>query len=243
MKKKRSTCFVLIFMQLIILVMGCGSREKQNQSDAGGQTAVNGHIDFDVLHKQNEEIFAWIYVPGTNIDVPIAQSAERDGFYEDHNWKQEEDENGCAYTEMANLINMCDFNTVVHGKSNEEGTMFSELHKFSDKDFFDKNGQIYIYQPDNVLTYQVVAIHREEKHSIIQDYDLVSSDGCESYIRDIKEKAAQTGIYREGWDELTPRHFLLTLVTECPEEEGTQEVITAVLVQDAAKKIDRVIYK
>lgn len=241
MKRRKVVCIAMAFVQSLLLLAGCGNRK--NETGITGQSAVNGHIDFDVLNEQNEEIFAWIYVPGTNIDMPIAQSAVQDGFYEDHNWKKEEDENGCAYTEMANLINMCDFNTVVHGKSNEAETMFSELHRFSDEEFFEKNGQVYVYLPDNVLTYQVVAVHNEDKCSIIKEYNLTSYEGCESYIHDLKEKAVQTGIYREGWEELTPRHFLLTLVMECPEEEGTQEVITAVLVQDAAKKIDRVIYK
>lgn len=241
MKKRRSISMVLVIIQAFVLSTGCAHSGKQDKIIA--QTAVNGHIDFDLLKEQNEEIFAWIYVPGTNIDMPIAQSAERDGFYENYNWKKEEDEDGCAYTEMANLVNMCDFNTVVHGKSNEKGTMFSELNKFYDADFFDKNGQIYIYLPDNVLTYQVVAVHREENHSIIQDYDFVSADGCERYIQDVKEKAAYSGIYREGWEDLTYRYFLLSLVTQDTQEEETQLVITAVLVQDAAEKIDRVIYR
>lgn len=241
MRSRKSIVVSAIVLSLSLMGGCAGAEARKKQTDLAGQSAVNGHIDFDALAEYNEEIFAWLYVPGTDIDMPIAQSAAYDGFYEAHNWKQEEAEEGCAYTEMANLTNMCDFNTVVHLKNNETDTAYTGLYAFSDKDFFDRNGQIYVYLPDNVLTYQVVAVYQEPTEDIIRSYDLVSPDGCDSYIQTVQEKAARDGIYREDWEELTYRHFLLTLVTQ-NDQEGMQEVVTAVLVQDAAGTIDRIIY-
>lgn len=223
---------------IVFLLSGCGGRRN-----GPTQTAVGGHIDFDELTELNPEIFAWVYVPGTDIDYPILQSAESDVYYEDHNWKGEEDEEGSLYTEMANLMNMCDFNTIVHGHTNSHGTMLSSLHNFSDRDFFDKNGQVYVYLPDNVLTYEIISCYTEEKHSIIRDYNLVSYDGCEEYIEDMKNLAKESGIYRDGWDEITPYHFLLSFVTDCPEDDGMQYIVTAALVKDSAGNINRIIYE
>lgn len=242
MTVRRKVRAAFILLVILVFFTGCGSKDDSIGQDSGEQSAANGHIDFDSLQQLNSEIFAWIYVPGTNIDLPVAQSAVSDDFYESHNWKQEEDAGGCAYTEMANLMNMCDFNTVIHAKKKEDGTGFSELAKFGDQDFFDENGLIYLYLPDNVLTYQVVSFYTEDQHSILRDYNLVLYDGCEDYIQDLQQKAAESGIYDDGGEELTPQRFLLTLVAELP-EEGRQEVLTAVLIQDAAGKIDRTIYQ
>ena len=39
-------------------------------------------IDFDALKERNPDVYAWIWIPGTNIDYPILQSTvEADDFY------------------------------------------------------------------------------------------------------------------------------------------------------------------
>ena len=45
---------------------------------------------------------------------------------------------------------------------------------------------------------------------------------------------------REGWDDLTPYHFLVTLDGSIREDD-TQYVVIGALISDAAGTIDRVI--
>lgn len=236
---RRHKSRMLLFTVCLVGVMsGCGSAQT-----AMDQTAIGGHIDFDRLTELNPEIFAWVYVPGTGIDQPVLQSVESDTYYENHNWEREEDEEGSLYTEMANLMNMCDFNTIIHGHTTENETMLSGLHKFGEKNFFDHNGQVYVYLPDNVLTYEVIACHTEDRHSIIRDYDLTDYKECEQYIEDMQNFANDNGIYREGWEGITPYHFMLSFVTDCSEDENKQYVVTAVLVRDTAGTINRTVYQ
>ena len=235
---KHRRCIVVFVLVIMLLLAGCG--ESKNSLN---QTAVGGHIDFDKLKEQNPEIFAWVYVPGANIDLPVLQSAASDTYYEDHDWQGKEDEDGSLYTEMANLMNMCDFNTIIHGHTTEQETMLSDLHKFSDQDFFEHNGQVYVYLPDNVLTYEIISCYTEDKRSIIRDYNLVSYEGCEQYIADMQASANENGIYRSGWEEITPYYFLLSFVTDCTEDDGKQYVVTAALVNDTTGQIDRIVYE
>ena len=44
-------------------------------------------INFKKLIKINSDIYAWIYVPGTRIDYPVAQSQESDDHYLKYNFK------------------------------------------------------------------------------------------------------------------------------------------------------------
>lgn len=227
-----------VLIGVLLVLEGCG--KKQTMAE---QTAVGGHIDFERLNELNPEIFAWIYVPGTDIDLPVLQSCESDTYYEDHNWQKKKSEEGSLYTEMANLMNMCDFNTIIHGQTNKRNTMLSNLHNFEEQSFFDSNGQVYVYLQDNVLTYEIISCYTEEKHSILRDYNLVDYNGCEQYIADMQKLAYDNGIYREGWEDITPYHFLLSFVTDCLEDNDKQFVVTAVLVKDAAGQIDRTIYE
>ena len=54
-------------------------------------------IDFKKLIKINSDIYAWIYVPGTRIDYPVAQNQEDDTHYLKYNFKNEPEFAGWQY--------------------------------------------------------------------------------------------------------------------------------------------------
>ena len=90
---------------------------KETASVILRESAQDAQVDFRALKEENPEIFAWIYIPDTSIDAPVAQSGESDEYYASHNITKENDENGALYIEAANLTSMCDFNTVIHGNT------------------------------------------------------------------------------------------------------------------------------
>ncbi len=174
--KKRKTVFIFGALSLAVCVAACGmadsniqESEKAVETEAGklgqpagetsvfGESAADGQIDFSMLQEQNPDIFAWLYIPGTNIDLPVLQSPVSDEYYITHDIWGHENATGAVYTEMPNLMNMCDFNTVIHGDDLEEGSPFKELHRFEEADFFTAHETFYLYLPDNVLTYEVFA--------------------------------------------------------------------------------------
>ena len=111
-----------------------------------GESARDARIDFQALKAENPEIFAWLYIPDTAIDYPVLQSGQGDDFYENHNARKEADEGGAIYIELANLTSMCDFNTVIHGKTGPEGRgLFADMYRFADLDFFREHEEAYVY--------------------------------------------------------------------------------------------------
>lgn len=203
------------------------------------ETAKDGHVDFEALQAENPDIFAWIYIPGTEIDAPVLQSPESDDFYETHEANGEAKERGALYTEMANLMNMCDFNTIIHGKDSKEDDLFHPLHQFENPDFFEEHSEVYIYLPDNVLTYTIYAAYYDESSDILRRYDYTTYEGCKQYLDDFYSIREMGMNYRDGWEDLTPGHFLLTLNGTTDTEADRQYVVMAALVGDAAGKIDR----
>ena len=60
-------------------------------------------IDFAGLQaKKNAHIYAWISVPGTNIDYPVLRHPTDDGYYLYHNLNGSSGYPGCIYTENWN---------------------------------------------------------------------------------------------------------------------------------------------
>lgn len=214
--------------------------ERQPATGIAYETAEDAAIDFRALQSENPDIFAWLYIPGTEIDMPVLQSTEADDYYENHNAYGEDDRRGALYTELANLKNMCDFNTVIHGKSEESG-LFTDLYQFADPDFFEQHENIYLYLDGNLLTYTVFAAYERENTSLIRSYDFTYGSGCEKFLADMYGSREMGKNLREGWEEVTPYHFLITLTTQRGENAEKQFVVLAALVGDAAGTIDRTV--
>lgn len=230
-------------LQDMALESGTGNDNVNGEAGTGlaGESAADGHVDFEVLQEENPDIFAWLYVPGTDIDYPVLQSPVSDDYYKSHGQNGQEDESGALYTEMPNMMNMCDFNTIIHGKDSKESDLFASLHRFEEPEFFQENEKFYLYLPDNVLTYEVFAAYYDEGSDILRRFDYTTYAGCEAYLRQVYGSREMGKQQREGWDDLTPYHFIVTLNGEVRGGENKQYVVLGALVGDAAGKIDRVI--
>lgn len=207
-----------------------------------GESAADSTVDFTALRKINPEIFAWLYIPDTAIDCPVLQSGQSDTFYEDHNARGEEDDAGAAYIELANLTSMCDFNTVLHGKTGTDGNgLFADLYRFADPDFFDSHENVYLYLDGNVLTYEVFAAYERENTSLIRTYDFTYLSGCGQFLNDLYGNRDMAMNLREGWENVSAYNYVVTLTTQKADNAERQFVVVAVLTQDAAGTINRVV--
>ncbi len=216
---------------------------KETASVILRESAQDAQVDFRALKEENPEIFAWLYIPDTSIDAPVAQSGESDEYYASHNITKENDENGALYIEAANLTSMCDFNTVIHGNTAEDGEsgLFAELYQFSDPDYFDSHEQMYLYLEDNVLTYEIFAAYERENNSLIRTYDFTYLSGCDQFLKDMYGIRSMNMMIRSGWEDVTPYHFLVTLTTSRGKDSDSQFIVLAALIEDPAGTIDRAV--
>lgn len=222
-----------------------GEAAAGEKTGIAGETAQDTVVDIKALQEENPDIFAWLYIPGTDIDCPVLQSARTDDYYETHNAYGETDGQGAVYTELANLTDMCDFNTVLHGKAGEEGGRgpFMDLYQFADPDFFEKHKTAYLYLDGNLLTYEIFAAYEREDNSLIRTYDFTYIAGCQKFLDDLYSTRVMGMNFREGWEDLTPYHFLITLTAKRGDSPDKQFVVLGGLVNDAAGTIDRVMYE
>lgn len=212
--------------------------ETGMEAEISRETAEDGSVDFALLQAGNPDIFAWLYIPGTAIDCPVLQSGESDDYYETHDAFGNENTGGAVYTEMANLTDMTDFNTVLHGKSDGQNGNFADLYQYTDPEFFEKNDKIYIFLDGNLLTYEIFAAYEREDDSLIRRYNFTSAEGCNAFLEDLYAREIGKQI-REGWEGITCNHFLITLTTKADEQDDRQFVVIGALVEDAAGKINR----
>lgn len=156
--------------------------------DKYGVSVPEKNIDFDYLHKTvSEDIYAWIYIPNTNIDYPVLQHATDNAYYLEHNLDGSEGYPGCIYTENYNSKDFTDPQTVVYGHNMRDGTMFSDLHKYENRDFFDENKYVFFYTEDDVLVYRIFAAYQTDNLHQLLNYDFSKEDVFLRYIDHIFE--------------------------------------------------------
>ena len=239
----RPVMSALLILLICIPLSGCGKGRNSNSAGEGGtmgESAADLSVNIPDLVAQNEDIFGWLYIPGTGVDYPILQRVDGDdNWYLVHDCTGAENGSGALFIEAGNLYDMCDFNTVIHGYGGKGG-MFQELRNFSDRKYFDKHGQFYIIIDGNALTYEIWTAYERDDTSILRSYDLTEEEGCNAYLEDMKTEMANGALVREGWEDgVSADTFLVTLTAMDNDHPGRQFVVQGCLIGDQAGTIAR----
>lgn len=207
------------------------SMKEEAQQEAPGQgepqipqtqTDSKSPIDFSYLWTVNEDIYAWITIPGTNIDYPILQHPTDDTYYLNHNLDGSYGFPACIYTESLNSKDFTDPNTVIYGHNLKAKTMFTELHKFEGKDFFEEHNEVIIYLPDRTLHYRVFAAHVYDDRHLMYSFDFSDEAVFREYLEsiyDIRDMSAN--IDRESTVTETDR--IITMSTCMPNKADAEK--------------------
>lgn len=103
------------------------------------------NIDWDYLKSINEDIIGWIEIEDTEINYPILKDNDN-LYYLKHNYLKKCNINGSIFTLDINPFEDCE--TLLYGHNMKNGTMFSILGKYLDKDFLLSHQNIKIYTPN-----------------------------------------------------------------------------------------------
>ena len=197
------------------------------------QTAgFQSEVDFEYLWTVNKDIIAWITIPGTNIDYPILQHPSDDSYYLNHNIDGSYGYPGCIYTESLNSAEFTDPNTVIYGHNLKAKTMFTELHKFESRDFFDENDEIIIYLPDRTLYYRIFAVHVYDDRHLLYSFDFSDEDIYAEFLQSIYDiRDVNANIDRDL--TVTSQDRIITLSTCMPNKADAEKrlLVHAVLVE------------
>ncbi len=190
-------------------------------------------IDFSALQEKNEDIYAWIRIPNTKIDYPIVQHPKSDDYYLNHDAEKKYTKAGAIYSELKTRRDFTDPNTVIYGHNMLNGTMFQNLHKFKQKDFFEENRYIYIYTKGHILTYEICAAYRYDNRHILNSFNFSDPQVFADYLEYVKNP--QSIIKKTRAVEMNTDSKLLTLST-CIGNHDYRYLVQGVLIKDEQTK-------
>ncbi len=186
-----------------VMEMETESVAETEQSGEDEQTQLGidvpkKNLDWTQLAEVNPDIYAWICIPGTDVDYPVLQHPTDDSYYLKYNMNGTRGYPGCIYTERLNSKLFTDFNTVVYGHNMRNNSMFATLHYFEDEAFFANCPYIYVYTGDKVLIYEIFAAYTTDNAHILYMNDFSTVEGRAQYLEEITNQKAVTGNIRPG---------------------------------------------
>ena len=112
-------------------------------------------INFSVVQSAGSTSTSWLYIPGTQIDYPLVQGPNND-YYLDTDAFGNKSKAGAIFINFANSPDMSDAKTVIFGHNMQDGTMFTDLHKYANEDYGKVHQDAYIYMDSgNVKHYKL----------------------------------------------------------------------------------------
>ncbi|WP_270893553.1 class B sortase [Listeria welshimeri] len=181
-------------------------------------THVNGEVrdELKSLQKLNKDMAGWLTIADTEIDYPILQSTDND-YYLHHNYKNEKARAGSIFKDYRNTNEFLDKNTIIYGHNMKDGSMFADLRKYLDKDFF-KAHPTFSYE-SGLANYKVeiFSVYETTTDFYYIETDFPGKQDFDDYL----EKVQQQSIYKSNV-KVSSKDRIITLST-CDTEKDYEK--------------------
>ncbi len=162
---------------------------------------------------KNGDIFAWIFIPGTNIDYPVVIGhTDEPDYYLDRGVDKKYNVAGSIYMDFRNEKNLLNNRfTVIYGHNiRQRGTMFNRLVEFKSAKMFEKYRYIYIFTKEAALKYEIFSVY--EAHAYESPSISITGFTDQSFLKKITDIQQKSINVRQGLT-LSARDHVLMLYT------------------------------
>ncbi len=192
-------------------------------------------IDFAALQEINNDVYAWLRIPGDDgkflVDQPILQSdTEHDEYYLVHDYKKSYTSAGSIFTQKMNSKDFSDPVTVMYGH-NTHDEMFKGLYNYDDPDYMEEHKYFYIYTPTRRLTYEIFAAYVYDDRHIMNSFDFSDEKQLQEYIDSAKHPKNTRQNVREDV-EVTTSSKIVTMSTCVRNTPQCRYLVQGVLIKD-----------
>ena len=179
------------------------------------------------LYEQNTDMIGWIRIDDTKIDYPVMYTA--DDFYLSHGFDKKGSKSGVPFIDERCTVAPFGMNTIIYGHHMRNGTMFADLLKYVDSEYYMEHPIIQFDTLYEKQIFEIIAVFRSqiylESDRVFKHYDFLGTDDAtvfDKYIANIKAISLyDTGVIASFGDEL------LTLITCAYHTENGQFVVVA----------------
>ena len=113
-------------------------------------------VDFEALMEINSDVVGWIYIEGTNINYPVVQGPDN-SYYMNRLFDGSANSAGSIFMDYRNEPDMSCRNTVLYGHHMKNGTMFNQITKYKQQDFYDQHPTALLMSPGGNYKIEFIA--------------------------------------------------------------------------------------
>ena len=142
----------------------------QTESEPTEQPAAERNIQ--ALIAENADCIGWICIDGTNISYPVMHTPSDPQKYLRRNFYGKYSQSGVPF--LDGRCNLQNTNLIIYGHNMRNGTMFSNLKKYVDRDFLNAHRTVKFETADGIRYFTVTKVLRTD----ITDawYDRITAD-------------------------------------------------------------------
>ena len=182
---------------------------EQNVSQEFLETAVSNPYADSFL--ANDDMAAWLVVPGTNIDYPVMWTPFDENYYLYRDFEEKDNTNGCLLLDTDSSLDPLTTNLIIHGHNMKSGAMFGNLTDYEDKDYYDKHKEIILHTKKEQKNYEIIAVFRSQVYKKTDDvfkfykfFEANTQEEFDDFYNNIKELS----IYDTGVTATYGDHFI-----------------------------------
>lgn len=137
------------------------------------------------LKTENPDIVGWLEIKGTNVSYPVLQGTDNE-FYMTHNYKKEKSKNGSIFLSKDYDWNIPSTNLLIYGHNMQNGTMFEELLKYADYNFYVQHPIINFTTVDEDAEYEIISVFKsrvyyKSEQNVFRYYYFINAETEDEY--------------------------------------------------------------
>ena len=214
MKKKSKKIILLtyfILVSLIIISVIYIIKEFYWKKEAEEETKIIDTIEVDEskvtkettkkmiqvksLKQENSDIVGFLEIENTNISYPVVQGNDNE-YYMTHNYKKEKSKNGSIFLDKDYDWNIVENNYLIYGHNLNNGTMFQELLKYENENYYKEHPTILFTTIDEEQTFDIISVFKSKVYytsdNVFKYYFFINpktEEKYNDYIKNIKQES------------------------------------------------------
>ena len=179
--------------------------ETLTDEEIAAAIAAAAHEKYSALFDQNNDFIGWISIEGTNVNYPVMQTPDNPDYYLKHSFEKSYSDYGVPYIEESCAVGLSN-NVVIYGHHMKNGSMFADLCKYTEKDFYEEHKTIQFDTLSTLGKYEVVAVFKfntNKETFKYNEYCTMNEEAFKEFMSQVHERELyDTGIDAEYGDQL-----------------------------------------
>ena len=187
-------------------------------------------VDFEALAAVNPEVIGWIRIDDTHIDYPIVYRNDYD-YYLHHDIDGNETAAGSIFLDMEDKTDMTSRHNVIYGHRMKDGSMFKDVIRFREEQFFKEHPYYTIYLPDREIRLKVISCYYAPNSYQLRRMYFPTQRAFDKFVERSLEKCPYAA------EVEYPVKSLFTLITCSYEVDDARTMLLAVEVDGDGNQI------